>query len=1030
MKNNMKKIFFFLFALVYSLNIQAQQKPNIVFILADDMGIGDVSAYNPNGKIQTPGIDQLAKEGVRFTDAHTTSSVCTPTRYGLITGRYNWRSRLKSGVLQGYDTSLLDPNRLTVASYLQNQGYHTGVVGKWHLGWSWANIQAGPKNVDFSKLIQDGPNKFGFDYSFCISASLDMAPYVYVENGQATSVPIDSCTPTVGVGFYRGGWIAPDFKHEEVLDKFTDKAVGFINQQSQTKKPFFLYLPLAAPHTPVLPTSDYVGKSQVSPYADFVLMVDDVVNKVVSALKSNGIYDNTLIVFTSDNGFAPAANLNAQLEKGHNPSMQYRGTKADIFEGGHRVPFLVRWGNQIKKASISSQLLSTVDFFRTVSEIVKVKLEDNTAEDSYSFLSSLTGKISAFPKRSAIVHHSVDGYFAIRQQNWKLLFCSHSGGWSDPKPNSEMAKTLPPFQLYNLSNDIGETKNVFAQNPGKVQELTNLMTKYLKNGRSTAGIIQTNEGPSYWNQLTWLKEREADIIIYGGTSAAMSAAVQAKRMGKSVIVVSPDTHLGGLSSGGLGFTDTGNKGVIGGLSREFYHRIYNHYEKPKNWNWQLREEYGNRGQGTPAIDGDARTMWIFEPHAAEQVFEDFVKENNITVYRNERLDRTSNGILKKNGTIQSFKTLSGIRYKGKMFIDATYEGDLMALAGVKYHIGREPNSMYNEKWNGVQAGIFHQGHHFESKVSPYKIKGEAKSGLLPEISPEPITAENGSEDNKIQAYCFRMCLSNHPDNRIPFPKPEDYDSSRYELYARVFETGWRKTFVKFDPIPNRKTDTNNHGPFSTDYLGKNYDYPEASYERRREIIKDHELYQKGLMYFLQNDSRVPSDVREIMKEWGLAKDEFKDNGNWPHQLYIREARRMIGEFVMTEADALGKTIVPKPIGMGSYNIDSHNTQRYVTADGNVQNEGDISVKPDKPYSIAYGSILPKENECSNLLVPVCVSSSHIAYGSIRMEPVFMILGQSAATAAVLAMDHKVSPQKLSYDLLKTALLNDKQVLER
>ena len=246
----MKKLFLVVYILVNSINFYAQQKPNIVYILADDMGIGDVSAYNPNGKIQTPGIDQLAKEGVRFTDAHTSSSVCTPTRYGLLTGRYNWRSRLKSGVLWGYDTSLLDPNRLTVAAFLQKQGYHTGVVGKWHLGWTWANIKAGQNNVDFSKPVLNGPNSFGFDYSFCIPASLDMDPYVYVENGLPTSVPIDTCAATIGVGFYRSGLIAPDFKHEEVLDKFTDKAIGFINQKSQTKKPFFLYLPLAAPHTP------------------------------------------------------------------------------------------------------------------------------------------------------------------------------------------------------------------------------------------------------------------------------------------------------------------------------------------------------------------------------------------------------------------------------------------------------------------------------------------------------------------------------------------------------------------------------------------------------------------------------------------------------------------------------------------------------------------------------------------------------------------------------------------------------------
>ncbi|GAB3166560.1 FAD-dependent oxidoreductase [Telluribacter humicola] len=522
--------------------------------------------------------------------------------------------------------------------------------------------------------------------------------------------------------------------------------------------------------------------------------------------------------------------------------------------------------------------------------------------------------------------------------------------------------------------------------------------------------------------------RRADVIIYGGTSGAITAAVQVKKMGKSVIVVSPDKHLGGLSAGGLGFTDTGNKSVIGGLSREFYHRLYQHYQQPENWTWQKQSEYGNKGQGTPAMDGSNRTMWIFEPHAAEQVFEDFVKENKITVYRDEWLDRSAKGVTKKGTAIQSFKTLSGNTYQGQMFIDATYEGDLMAAAGVSFHVGREANSVYGEKWNGVQAGVFQHGHHFKKPVSPYKVPGDPKSGLLPEISSEPI-AENGTGDNKIQAYCFRLCMSNHPDNRIPFPKPEGYDPARYELLLRVYDTGWRETFQKYDPIPNRKTDTNNHGPFSTDYIGKNYDYPEASYERRRAIIKDHELYQKGLLYFMQNDPRMPEDVKKEMQQWGLPKDEFKDNGHWPHQIYVREARRMTGEFVMTEPHTLGKKEVPQPIGMGSYALDAHNAQRYVTKEGYVQNEGDIGVHPDKPYSIAYGSILPKEKECSNLLVPVAMSSSHIAYGSIRMEPVFMILGQSAASAAVLAIDNKVSPQKLPYEKLRAVLLKDQQRLE-
>ncbi|REA58381.1 xanthan lyase [Dyadobacter luteus] len=519
---------------------------------------------------------------------------------------------------------------------------------------------------------------------------------------------------------------------------------------------------------------------------------------------------------------------------------------------------------------------------------------------------------------------------------------------------------------------------------------------------------------------------EADVIVYGGTSAAVTAAVQVVKQGKTVLVVSPDKHLGGLSSGGLGFTDTGNKSVIGGLAREFYHRVYMHYDKPESWEWQKKDEYGNKGQGTPAMDGAERTMWIFEPKVAEKVFEDFVKENKLKIYRDEWLDREK-GVEKKNGRIISIKTLSGKTFKGKMFIDATYEGDLMASAGVKYHVGREANSVYNEEWNGIQAGVFQHKHYFEKNISPYKIEGDPKSGLLPYVTDEKI-GKNGEGDDKIQAYCFRMCLSSNPDNRIPFAKPEGYDRSKYELLARVYKAGWTETFQKYDPIPNRKTDTNNHGPFSTDFIGQNYDYPEASYERRKEIIKEHELYQKGLMYYWSNDEAVPADVRAEMNKWGLPKDEFKDNGGWPHQLYIREARRMIGQEVVTENETLGKKAVNQSVGMGSYSLDSHNAQRYVKEDGFVQNEGDIGVHPKKPYGIAYGAIIPKKEDCENLLVPVCVSSSHIAFGSIRMEPVFMILGQSAASAAILAIDNKQSVQEVDYKALEAQLLKDKQKL--
>ena len=532
-----------------------------------------------------------------------------------------------------------------------------------------------------------------------------------------------------------------------------------------------------------------------------------------------------------------------------------------------------------------------------------------------------------------------------------------------------------------------------------------------------SGCSTIKSNPNYYS---------ADLIVYGGTSAAVTAAVEAVQSGKTVLVVSPDKHLGGLSSGGLGYTDTGNKSTIGGLSREFYHRVWQHYNDSATWIWQKQSEYGNKGQGTIAMDGENRTMWIFEPHVAEKVFEDFITENKITVLRDEWIDRKS-GVTKEGGKIVSIKTISGKTFSGKVFIDATYEGDLMATAGLTYQVGREACTVYNETWNGVQAGVQQHPHYFKDKIDPYKIKGKPESGLLYGISSESIAA-NCTGDKKIQAYCFRLCMSNHPDNRVPFPKPENYDRAKYELLARVFDAGWREWFGKFDIIPNHKTDTNNHGPFSSDFIGMNYDYPDASYERRKEIIKAHEDYQKGLLYFVANDSAVPKEVRVAMKDWGLARDEFTDNGNWSRQLYIREARRLIGEYVTTENDVLAKREVPNPIGMGSYAMDSHNIQRYVTSEGFVQNEGDVGVNPLKPYAISYGSIIPKRKECTNLFVPVCISSSHIAYGSVRMEPVFMILGQSAAIAACIAIDNKQAVQDVTYEELKEKLLDRKQVL--
>ena len=524
--------------------------------------------------------------------------------------------------------------------------------------------------------------------------------------------------------------------------------------------------------------------------------------------------------------------------------------------------------------------------------------------------------------------------------------------------------------------------------------------------------------------------KDVDVVIYGDTSAAIASAVQVKRMGKTVVVVAPHVHLGGLSSSGLGWTDSGKKEAIGGIAREFYHRVWRHYQGPEAWSWQKKDDYGNRGQGSPAIDGDRRTMWIFEPKVAEMIFESWVKENEIEVIRDEWLDR-KNGVKSENGKIISITTLSGNTYRGKMFLDCTYEGDLLASAGVSYFIGREANSVYGETLSGVQSKNAKK-HQFSGMVDPFVKEGVPSSGLLARIS-DSGPGQEGSGDSKMQAYNFRVCLTQVEDNRLPFPKPDGYDASQYELLLRTLQMGSRHVFGKFDPIPNSKTDTNNHGPFSTDNIGMNYDYPDGSYEQRKAIVAEHEQYQKGYFYFLSNDPRVPEDVRERMSRWGLARDEFKDNGNWPHQIYVREARRMVGSFVMTELHLRDLKETPRSVGMGSYNMDSHNVQRYVAKDEQgrayVLNEGDIQVNPGGPYEISYDSIIPKHGECPNLLVPVCISSSHIAFGSIRMEPVFMILGQSAATAAVLSIESGLDVQSLPYEVLKEKLLMDGQVLE-
>ncbi len=511
-----------------------------------------------------------------------------------------------------------------------------------------------------------------------------------------------------------------------------------------------------------------------------------------------------------------------------------------------------------------------------------------------------------------------------------------------------------------------------------------------------------------------------DVVVYGDTSAGVSAAVQAARMGRSVVLVAPEKHLGGLSSGGLGWTDSGIKQAVGGLGREFYQRIKDHYDRPDAWKQQKPEAYKLYRRGDD-------TIWAFEPHVAERVCDELVAEQKVPVVRDARLDRGPGGVTRDGTNIVAIRTLDGKTYRGRVFIDATYEGDLMAAAGVSYFVGREPNSRYNETLSGVQTrrAVSHQ---FDRPVDPYVVPGNSSSGLLPRIH-AGSPGKDGEGDKRMQAYCFRMCLTDAPENRIALEKPEGYDPNQYELLGRYLRSGWNQVFRKFDPIPNRKTDTNNNGAFSTDNIGRNYDYPEASYERRAEIIREHEQYQKGLMYYLANDPGVPEPVRQEMSRWGLPKDEFVDNGHWPHQIYVREARRMVSDFVMTERHVRGIDLTPESIGMGSYNMDSHNVQRYVDAQGHARNEGDFQVSPGGAYPISYRAIVPRRGECTNLLVPVCLAASHVAYGSIRMEPVFLILGQSAATAAALAIDEQIDVQSVEYSKLRKRLIDDKQVLD-
>lgn len=489
-----------------------KKRPNIIYILADDMGYGDVSCLNPSCAFRTPNFDALASDGMAFTDAHAVSAVCTPSRYGILTGRYSWRSALKTGVLVGYSRPLIEESRQTVANLLKSQGYKTYAVGKWHLGMSMPYIGEMPEhityadipNIDYHGRIEHSPTAYGFDYSYCIAASLDMPPYVYIENDRFTEIP-DHVTENTGKQFWRPGPAAPGFRHEDVLPTFTRKALSIIDE-AKADKPFFLYFPLPAPHTPILPTKEFQGKSGTNEYGDFVLMCDDVVGQVRNKLIEKGLYENTIVVLTSDNGCSPMADFEELRASGHNPSYIFRGHKADIYEGGHRIPYLISWPDGISAGSTCDQLVSLSDLYATLADYFGVTLAEDCAEDSVSNL-PLWRNPSADAVREDAVQQSIDGSLTIRSGKWKLAMCPGSGGWSYPKPDVDDTSLLPAFQLFDMEKDVRETHNIIEEYPNVARELRARLTKYVLDGRSTPGTPQANTGASVWKTVRWLEKR-------------------------------------------------------------------------------------------------------------------------------------------------------------------------------------------------------------------------------------------------------------------------------------------------------------------------------------------------------------------------------------------------------------------------------------------------------------------------------------------------------------------------------------------
>ncbi|WP_146392736.1 FAD-dependent oxidoreductase [Allorhodopirellula solitaria] len=983
-------------------------KPNILFVYVDDLGYEALNSYG-GLDFSTPNLDQMAAEGIRFTRAYA-SGVCTPSRVSMHTGLYASRHQ-QTGVLPVHrgTKKIVDFQRMpTFAQRLRARGYRTTVTGKWQLG----TLEIHPEH----------PRDSGFD-SWCLWQIWKTNP----ESGRG-----EKTTRYWNPTFNQDGVIRNDIADSFGPDVLVDYAIDFMRQAQQADEPFLIVHNEMMPHWPVIQTPDdrAATPQREASLSGMVAYLDKLVKRLLDAVDELGIRENTYVVFMADNGTNEPDFANPKVgqpgERAHTRHTKFgnvNGGKFSVTDGGTHVPMIV-WGPPaVPVGTICDDLVDVVDLFPTFCELSGAKSSDGLSLDGHSLVPQFHGR----PGRShAYTYGVVDSKEAVFNGQWRL------------KKTGELvdARNLPAEPIADEADGDAraarsELQDILDEHQSEKTSVTAAHSKPEKSNEAEARADAA--------EPTIAGDVAADIVVYGDGAGGVTAAVQAARMGKDVVLISDHHgHLGGLTSSGLGWTDIGNRAILGGLSREFYHRVYQHYQDDSAWVQQQRSEFPTRGQGAPTFDSSTQLASVFEPKVAEKVFQDMAAEAGVAILSG-RIDQ-ARGIQKHGTTITQLRLEDGRTIQGQMFIDASYEGDLMAAADVSFRMGRESNAEFDETHNGFTSTS--HGNQITVRIDPYVIPGDRDSGLIRGVTnsnPNAPKTVAGAGDDRFQAYCYRLCLTDVPQNRITIEKPASYDEADFELVLRAAEAGKSAKYFKTSPIPNRKTDANNASGVSMDYIGMNYGIDEEGEpwnwatltHRQRDALADrHAYWQLGLIWTIQNHSRVPEDVRRTWSKWGLSKDEFSDNEGVPYNLYVREARRMASPFVMTEAHCRNETPISDSIAMGAYTMDSHNVQRLVD-NGSVKNEGDIQkpLRNKGPYPISYRAIVPPHDECTNLLVPWSLSSTHIAFGSIRMEPVFMCLGQAAATAAAQAIDADISVQDVPYDLLRKRLIEDGAQLE-